>query len=283
MKIDELKILAEVFQEPNLTKIAQRFHMSQSSLSKIIKKIEQDLGFLLFERKGFQGLKPTPQGLIFSERIQRFTRSWDDTISLVKSFDDRKIDLKITGPGLYMRHIFLPRWFSSDLPDRYRLIYVQSRIDQISLLAQSGDLDIVITPTPAELIDWVPTQIFTEKFAIFSSLRSEKAPTEIDLKSRSWVAYRASNDIIQHFFHEHQIQPEKIIAFIDDVESILDILEDQPNLLSILPEHAGSSHRRLKSFALPASQGQSLHLTYRVGQASLQEAVKKMKLLLKAT
>ena len=112
MKIDELKILDALFQEPNLTRIADRFHLSQGNVSKILKRLEQELGFALFERKGFQGLKPTAQGTLFAERVGRFTRSWDDTLALVKSHDRRKVDLKVTGPKLYMRNVFLRRWFA---------------------------------------------------------------------------------------------------------------------------------------------------------------------------
>ncbi|MGZ3738175.1 MAG: LysR family transcriptional regulator, partial [Bdellovibrionota bacterium] len=65
MKIEDLKILDAVFQEPNLTRVAERFHVSQSSLSKIIRRIETDFGFALFERKGFHGLRPTAQGALF--------------------------------------------------------------------------------------------------------------------------------------------------------------------------------------------------------------------------
>ncbi|MGZ3656993.1 MAG: LysR family transcriptional regulator [Bdellovibrionota bacterium] len=280
MKIEDLKILDAVFQEPNLTRVAERFHVSQSSLSKIIRRIETDFGFALFERKGFHGLRPTAQGALFAERIGRFTRSWDDTLALVRSFDHRKIDIKVTGPKLYMRNVFLQRWFASALPEKFRLTYVESRIDHISLTALSSDVDLVITPSPVELLDWIPTPVFTETFAVFSAARSAQSISDLDIKNRQWVAYHAANDMIHSFFHENQISPEQIIAYVEDVESILDIVQSNPKVLSLLPSHAANQHRRIKNFAWPKSRGQTLHLAYRKDNPSAQEPARELKKLL---
>ena len=283
MKIDDLKILSAIFQEPNLTKISQRYHVSQSNLSKIIRKVEDELGFALFERKGFHGLKPTTQGTLFAERIQRFARSWDDTISLVKSYDQQRLDIKVTGPSLYMRNIFLPRWFASPLHEQFRLTYVQSRIDQIALAAEAGDIDLVITPSPFELTEWVPIPIFTEKFALFySAKKAVKSLNEIDLSNKFWVAYRASNDVLHSFLHQNQISSESITAYIDDVESILDVIQNNPKMLSLLPSHAANTHRDLKSLPIKGNSGQSLYLMYRSGNSMLHESVRQLRKILTA-
>ena len=280
MKIEDLKIVDAVFQEPNLTKIAERFHLSQSNLSKMIKKMELDLGFILFERKGFQGLRPTAQGQLFAERIRRFTRSWEDTLTLVKTYDQRIIDLKVTGPSLYMRNIFLPRWFATKMPEKYRLTYIQAQIDQLSLTAQASDVDLVITPTPIELLDWIPAPIFTEKFVLFSSSKTAKNIHDLQVQKAKWVAYHGANNSLQHFFHENHISTKQIVAYIEDVESILDILQNQPNLLSLLPAHAANTHLKLKTFAVKEDAGQSLFLMHRRGNLIAQEPVKEIRKIL---
>ena len=281
MKIDELKILDALFQEPNLTRIADRFHLSQGNVSKILKRLEQELGFALFERKGFQGLKPTAQGTLFAERVGRFTRSWDDTLALVKSHDRRKVDLKVTGPKLYMRNVFLRRWFASKLPERYRLTYVESRIDQISLLAEASDVDLVITPSPVELADWVPVPVFTESFAVFSSAKGARTLADLNVRELEWVGYHAANDVIHGFFHENQISPEQVIAYIEDVESILDIVQGNPRVLSILPAHAANTHAGVRTFPWERSRGQTLYLAYRRGNAAAEAPARELRKLLK--
>jgi DNA-binding transcriptional LysR family regulator len=282
MKIDELKILDALFQEPNLTRIAERFHLSQSNVSKILKRLEQELGFMLFERKGFQGLKPTAQGTLFAARVGRFTRSWDYTLTLVKSHDARKTDLKVTGPKLYMRNVFLQRWFASKLPERYRLTYVESRIDQISLLAEASDVDLVVTPNPVELADWVPVPVFTESFAVFSSARGARSLDDLKVRELQWVGYHAANDVIHGFFHENQISPEQVIAYIEDVEGILDIVQANPKVLSILPAHAANTHPGVRAFPWDRSRGQTLYLAYRRGNPEAEAPAREIRKLLKA-
>lgn len=282
MKIDDLALLDALFQEPNLTEIAQRFHLSQSNLSKILKRVETELGFALFERKGFHGLKPTAQGLLIAERVGRFTRAWHDTLTLVKTYDQRRIDVKVTGPELYMRNVFLRSWFASRLPERFRLTYAEARIDQISLAAQAGDLDLVITPSPFELLDWTPTPVFQEEFSIFTSARSGAAPTRADLQKAEWIAYHAVSDKIQGFFHEHQISPAQVVAYIEDTESILDILETNPRFLSLLPSHAKGQHRKLRRFPWKKNPGQTLYLMVRRENPPARELARELKELLQA-
>ncbi len=278
MKIEDLKIMAAIFLDPNLTKVSKRFRVSQSSLSKLIQRVESDLGFRLFERKGFQGLRPTAQGLLFAERIQRFSSSWDDTLALVKNFDEQLIDVKITGPSLYMRNIFFPKWFESDLPAQYRLTYVQSRVDQISLNALASDMDLVVTPSPFELEDWVPYPIFAESFALFCSAHGDpKSMADVDLQNKSWIGYRSSNDLLKAFFHQNQIPQNKVLAYIEDVESILDIIEQNPKVVSILPKHSHVTHSHLKSFPVKSTVGQKLYLMHRPQQPALQQCLRTLK------
>jgi DNA-binding transcriptional LysR family regulator len=278
MKIEDLKIINAIFLDPNLTKVSKRFRVSQSSLSKLIQRVESDLGFRLFERKGFQGLRPTTQGLLFAERMQRFSRSWEDTLALVQDFDRQLIDVKITGPSLYMRNIFFPKWFESHLPDRYRLTHIQSRVDQISLTALASDLDLVITPSPFELEEWVPTPIFTESFALFCSAHGEpKTMGEIGLQDKFWIGYRPSHDLLKVFFHQNQIPQDKVLAYIEDVESILDIIERNPRVVSILPKHSHVTHPRLKTFPVKSTAGQKLFLMHRQQQPALQECLRTLK------
>lgn len=281
MKLEDIAIIDAVFQEPNLSAVAERFHQTQSSVSKILKRIENELGFPLFERKGFQGLRPTAQGLLFAERAGRLNRAWRETLELVRSYDRRKIDIKVTGPALYMRNIFLRRWFTSALPVRFRLTYVESRIDRISLAAAAGDLDLAITPSPFELPDWVATPIFTEEFAIFTAAALDTPPTRADLRAAGWVAYHAVNDQIRSFFHENQISSEQVVAYIEDIEGILEVLTDDKRLFSLLPSHAAlSQNRRLRRFPWKQGSGQTFYLMHRKGNPPAKELAGELKKLL---
>ena len=110
---------------------------------------------------------------------------------------------------------------------------------------------------------------------------SSERPSTKELRSRGWVAYHAVNEQIQNFFHIHQISAEQIVAYIEDIESILDILQNNPNLLSILPSHARHSHRKLQAFSLEEKSGQTLFLMHRKGNPTAQIVARELGILLK--
>lgn len=61
MNLSNLKYAVEVEKTGSITRAAQNFYMNQPHLSKIIREIERDLGFPIFDRTG-RGMVPTEQG-----------------------------------------------------------------------------------------------------------------------------------------------------------------------------------------------------------------------------
>jgi hypothetical protein len=96
------------------------------------------------------------------------------------------------------------------------------------------------------------------------------------------VGYHAANDVIHGFFHENQISPEQVIAYIEDVEGILDIVQANPKVLSILPAHAANTHPGVRAFPWDRSRGQTLYLAYRRGNPEAEAPAREIRKLLKA-
>ena len=69
MEIRELRAFLEVAREENMTRAAGNLHMSQPSLSKLIKSLEHELGAKLFVRRSF-GLSLTKEGRVLRERAR---------------------------------------------------------------------------------------------------------------------------------------------------------------------------------------------------------------------
>ncbi|MER5673020.1 LysR family transcriptional regulator [Pseudonocardia alni] len=67
MDLRHLHVLAVVDQERSVTRAAQRLHTSQSALSQLLRRIEQELGFSVFDRSTTP-LQPTPAGARFLPR-----------------------------------------------------------------------------------------------------------------------------------------------------------------------------------------------------------------------
>lgn len=76
MHIDLLREFVVYAQYMNLTKAAQKLHMSQPNLSRHLKQLEAEIGFPLFLRTG-QKYEFTPAGEHFLVRIDDLIRSYD--------------------------------------------------------------------------------------------------------------------------------------------------------------------------------------------------------------
>ena len=61
MRIDHLRYLIEIDKQHSISAAAQTLYLGQTSLSTIVKSLEQELGFAIFERT-HNGVKTTPEG-----------------------------------------------------------------------------------------------------------------------------------------------------------------------------------------------------------------------------
>ena len=90
MEIRELRAFLEVAREENMTRAAGNLHMSQPSLSKLIKSLEHELGAKLFVRRSF-GLTLTKEGRVLRERAR-------DLVGMANRIEDEFASLgNITG------------------------------------------------------------------------------------------------------------------------------------------------------------------------------------------
>lgn len=69
MNFEQLKTLNSVVESGSITEAAKRLHKTQPALSMMLKKLEQDLGFSLFDRSGYR-LQLTEKGKIYVEKSQ---------------------------------------------------------------------------------------------------------------------------------------------------------------------------------------------------------------------
>ena len=69
MEIRTLRYFLEVAREENMSRAAERLHLSQSTLSKQLKGLEEELGKKLFIRHSFS-IELTEEGMLLKRRAQ---------------------------------------------------------------------------------------------------------------------------------------------------------------------------------------------------------------------
>jgi len=95
MEIRVLRYFLEIAREENMTRAANNLHISQPSLSKEMKKLEDELGKKIF-RRGSACMKLTDEGMLLRKRAEDILEMTDKTIAEFHSLDE------INGGDIYI-------------------------------------------------------------------------------------------------------------------------------------------------------------------------------------
>ena len=87
MELRVLRYFLEVAREENVTHAAQRLHVSQPTLSRQIKDLEDELGKKLFTRSNYS-IKLTEEGMLLRKRAEDILEMADKTLEEFKSLDE---------------------------------------------------------------------------------------------------------------------------------------------------------------------------------------------------
>ena len=83
MSLDQLRYFVTVAQEGNITRAAERLHVSQPPLSRALRALEDELGTALFTRHRL-GVTLLPAGETFLAHVQPVLRSLDRAVAAVQ-------------------------------------------------------------------------------------------------------------------------------------------------------------------------------------------------------
>lgn len=154
MDIRHLKYFMEVVRCRSFTKAAESLHITQPTISKMVKSIEDELGVVLLNRSG-KHVEPTDAGLAIMNQAQLIVNSFDSLSSDLADIVQLKKGKIRAGLPPMAGASFFPKVIGE-----FRRLYPNIRIELIEDGAkkiekgiESGSLDIgvVVMPTSDEL------------------------------------------------------------------------------------------------------------------------------------
>ena len=143
MEIRTLRYFLAVAREENMTKAAEILHVTQPTLSKTLKALEEELGKKLFTRRSFS-IALTEEGMLLRDRAEDLVLMADKIEKEFLSLDD------ITGGDLYF-----------GLAESYQIRYLAREIREFKMLypglqyhITSGDTEQVTEKLDKGLLDF---------------------------------------------------------------------------------------------------------------------------------
>lgn len=269
MEFQNLALVEALVQDPHLSRVAARFHLSQSALSKRLQTLEGELGLTLFDRRGPRGLEPTPAAREMAGLAQQVLTTWNAGLQKLKQHLDEPTHFGIVGPQIFMREIILPWWntVSSKYPDLTLEAHV-SALSKVSFdLVQAG-MDVGILEHKEELVDYICKPVFYESWGIVShpglKLDLEKPDS---LKTARWGTLSPQHNTVEEWLVRRQKMPPPVYrVYWNDLSALVQWVTETPGSATVLPLHAcraALDENRVRFESLGRDSRRVLYLAYR--------------------
>ncbi|HJW17326.1 MAG TPA: LysR family transcriptional regulator, partial [Flavisolibacter sp.] len=190
MNLQQLEYVVAVDQNRHFAKAAEKCFVTQATLSMMIKKLEEELGIILFDRSK-QPVVPTEAGKMVIEQARSVLKE----TALIKQLSVNlktglQGELKIGIIPTLAPYLFLQS-FLKNYPSIKLKIQEQTTEQLLSQLS-SDKIDVAIMATPLNDKNFKETHLFYEEFKVFVSSTDKSLkkkyllPEDIDI-NKLWL------------------------------------------------------------------------------------------------
>lgn len=235
MELSHLRVIQALVADPHLSRSAERLHITQSALSKRVQAIEEEVGILLFERRGPRGLRPLPQALELAQLAGRVTGAWETGLKRIQKKAQEPEHFVLVGPQLFLREVVLPWWHKANSQFPSLTLEVQvSPLDRVSLETIQSGADAAILEHREELADFVCKPIYTERWGIVRHPSRKHS----DLTQYVWGTNSTRNNTVDAWLVRRQrMSPPVYRIYWQDLTALAIWVAETPGAATVLPWH----------------------------------------------
>lgn len=277
MNLQQLEYIVAVDTHKHFSRAAEKCFITQATLSMMIKKLEQELGMLLFDRSR-QPIVPTTAGIVIIDQARTVLKEVAQIKLLSKEMKsglhgELRIGI-IPTLAPYLLPLFLPQFLVKY--STIKLKIVEQTTDQLLQLLSSDQLDVGIMATPLATKNFKETHLFYEEFKVFvagneKSLKKKYIlPEDIDI-NKLWLLEEGhclrSQTLNLCELQQQQAKIHHLDYETGSIESLLKITEMNKGI-TIIPELAAltfskSAKEKLRHFKPPVPVREISLVTYR--------------------
>lgn len=206
MELRELKLFLEVSNYNSFTKAAEHTFLSQSTLSKAIKKLEEELQLELFDRST-RHMQLTEAGKIVYKHSQKVFEVIEDLNVQLDQFREVATgEIKLGIPPLIGTLFFseIARNFEERFPE-VSLVLIERGAKVINQLVEEGTVDIAIVVLPEDESKFNITPFIQDNFVLFVHEEHRLAHKESiklkDLKDEKFIVFTEDFALHDYIIH----------------------------------------------------------------------------------
>lgn len=243
MELRQLEYFQMVCKLKNITRAAEKLHVSQPSITNSIKNLENELGVNLLDRSNKQ-ICITNEGEIFLKRIDDILKLVDNTTSEMKDYGKKKKGLLRIGVPPMIGTFLFPRIFVEfrDIYSEIQLQIIEKGSIETRNMIENNELDlaIIIIPEKYEDLDVLPI-LKSEILICFSNDHFLNRKTELnieDIKNQPIIMLKEGfyhRQKILDYFHQYKIEPNIILSS-NQLETIKSIVSNGSGISFLMKE-----------------------------------------------
>lgn len=230
MNIQQLEYIVALYQYGNFAKAAEKCFVTQPTLSMMIKRLEEELNVVIFDRNK-NPIEPTDVGLQIIQKSQQILNEIEELKSFAnQNKTSKKGNLKL-GILPTIAPYLLPLILNS-FSKKYTDITLEINeltTDEIIEQLHKGLIDIGILATPLNDKDILEKKLFIEKFYIYTSdkklLKSKKVSLK-DIKNQTmWLLKEGHcfrNQVIEICHPQNKSSVQFIAGNLDTIIKLID-------------------------------------------------------------
>lgn len=277
MNLQQLEYVVAVDQHRHFGNAAEACFVTQATLSMMIKKLEQELGLILFDRSR-QPVVPTEAGKVVIEQARIALKETELIKHLSTNLKtglqgDLKIGI-IPTIAPYLLPLLLPRFLKAY--PTIKLKIQEQTTEQLLQLLSSDKIDVAIMATPLNDKHFKEIPVFYEEFKVFISAHDKNLqkkyllPEDIDV-SKLWLLEEGhclrSQALNLCELQKQQARAHNLDYETGSIESLLKITEINEGI-TIVPELATLNFdkkrkEKLRHFKPPVPVREVSLVTYR--------------------
>src|SRR4051794_40836010 len=257
MDIQHLKYFVEVAKQKNFTKASRILLVSQPSISKMIKSLEEELKITLLDRSE-RKIELTDAGVIVYEQAIKILQSVEDVYASVNELvqvkkGTIKLGLMPTTGVLLFPNVLAG--FKKAYP-KIEMQMVEYSAKKLALKVEEGDIDLGITVQPvASNFETIP--LLSEELVVLVDSEHELVERESvhlsDLKDESFILLTedyALHDVVQQACRQVGFQPT--VAYKSSLWDLIGEMVTTKLGISVIPRSMVSrfNHQNVKAISI---------------------------------
>lgn len=246
MELRHLRYFIAVAEEENVSRAALKLHVSQPALSRQVRDLEDELGFLLLER-GAKSVRLTDAGRVFLEEAKAVVRRAQDAVNTARAVASGKRGEIHVGYAPSLTVQILPpilRAFQTEAPGVRVMLHDLSTEEMLAGLGK-GKLQaaLLVRPTKAMLRGLQFSELARYEWRVAvapkDALARQRSVTLAQLARQPLVAYSRKDypeyhELLAAMFAEVKLKP-RIVEEHDNVTSLITAVEIGPGV-ALAPE-----------------------------------------------